>query len=347
MAPYNQLSKNFENYKNESITWDQYLIELELREKIMNSLRSSCNIHKVTDSTNFLTNLYAYLHFDNYCWKSLKSNKNPKEHFFTTDRTIIWEFPNNTNVKIEQKRVMYEQRKDVIINSTKQKDALFGYKWIHKNAKMIDGAKVILKNSNEDLNTHMKQNPNKQMLYEIVFSMFGLEPMKNPAAIIYNMMMIDLIDGLLDKINYFENVHHQLTFFNLIAKKADQSEFFDTKEKEGFLPYAAKGSTNAMRFLNIYYSYIFRHWYSYDITDDNEEKIYDNVMDPNSHYNINLGYKNVIETVLKREYDLTYKWITMKAETDDQAKHMRTIQDLWDFLTSHTRHWFQQYDLYL
>jgi hypothetical protein len=106
------------------------------------------------------------------------------------------------------------------------------------------------------------------------------------------------------------------------------------------LPYSFNGYNTTSQYLNIYYSYIFEHWYSYDINDENEEKI-KNLLNPNSEYNLNNHYKLRVEEMLQREHDLLFKWISFKAETDLKAMHLRTVKELWEYLVASTLKWFQ------
>ena len=197
IAPYNQLSKDFEVWNNERVTWDQYVTELEIREVVMNNLRECSNIHE-NFGPNFLINLLGNLHFDNYCWKSLKSTKNFSEHFFKYDRCMSFVFPHDTTVKCRQRRELQQYRTDLILhqNIAKKKESVFDYKRISKNL-TIDGEiyKAVISDITDDSKGIIKNNPNKQVIYEIMFSIFGIEVQKNPAALIYNMMMIDLLSG--------------------------------------------------------------------------------------------------------------------------------------------------------
>ena len=203
MAPYNHLSQNFKEWNNESITWDEYCKELSLRESIMSNLTDVCNTHILIESDNFLNDLFANLLFDNYCWKNLKSAKNFKDYFFNKSRSSIWHFPFKISVNCVQSRELVHHRTDNIIHKSGSKDTIFSYKKINKNIAISNEViKAIIKNESKDLDSHLKNNSNKQILYEIILSLFGLEVQINPASIISNMMMIDLLKGNL-KMNYW------------------------------------------------------------------------------------------------------------------------------------------------
>jgi hypothetical protein len=114
--------------------------------------------------------------------------------------------------------------------------------------------------------------------------MFGVEVQKSPAALIYNMMTLDLIDG--DKLSQREWFSHK------------NKEYSKEKGLGGVYPASFEGNTTASRYLNIYYSFIFNHWYSYDINEESEEKIFENTMKPDSEYNKSKGYKIRFEGII-------------------------------------------------
>lgn len=70
-------------------------------------------------------------------------------------------------------------------------------------------------------------------------------------------------------------------------------------------------------------------------------------MNPKSEYNTKRKFDIKIDKMLKREYNLIYKWIAYKAKNDQKAESLRTIKDLWDYLLSSTQKWFQPYNINL
>lgn len=112
-------------------------------------------------------------------------------------------------------------------------------------------------------------------------------------------------------------------------------------------PYSFDGAATASRYLNLYYSYIFDHWYSYDITDESEEKIFENLMDPNSDFNQRREYVIRFEEMMQREYDLVIKWITYKKERDRKARYLKTVQELYNYILSKTIEFYEQYKVVL
>jgi hypothetical protein len=164
-----------------------------------------------------------------------------------------------------------------------------------------------------------------------MFLMYGVEVQKNPAALMYNMMIVDLIDG--DKIS-------QRTIYYTF----DQ-EFPKERGGGGAYPASFHGHTTAARWLNLYYSYVFDHWYSYDITDENEEKIFENVMNPNSDYNLKREHTIRIEELMRREYELVQRWLEFKKERDRKARYLNTIQELYTYILSKTVEFYEDYKL--
>ncbi len=345
ITPYNELYLDLETYKNETIGWDEYVNELELRQTVMDNLRDSCNTHNMEDTQQFLPDLYSNLHFDSFCWKSLR-NSIMKETFLKNERTIIWRFPGNINLTSQQIREPNQSRTDFVVHQKMTKDVPFKYKHFMKEPGVVERLKNILIDPN---NEKLKNSGSKQVLCETVLTVFGFEVIKNPAALIYNMMMIDLIQGKQSKIfEHFDFIAIKKIFefyLNLKskAKKASQAEFFESKEKEGILPYDFENYTTASRILNTYYSHIFGHWHSYDITDENENKILNSL---GSVGVSNTGVKQqFVQRLLKREHNLVNKWINLKAETSDKA--IRTIMDLWEVLTTNTKLWYEPLGLSL
>ncbi len=191
ITPYNELYLDYETYRNETISWDEYVHELELRQTVMDNLRENCNRYTLNDTQHFLPDLYSNLHFDNFCWKSLRTTI-LKETIFKNERTIRWQFPFNVSIKIQQIRESNQNRTDFVVHQKMTKEMPFKYKHIMKEANIIESLKSVLIELNSD---DLKNSSSKQIIYETVLTIFGIEVIKNPAALIYNMMMIDLIEG--------------------------------------------------------------------------------------------------------------------------------------------------------
>ena len=165
-----------------------------------------------------------------------------------------------------------------------------------------------------------------------MLQMYGIEVQKNPAAMMYCMMIVDLLDG--DKIG-------QLNLFYTL----DMYEYPKEKGCGGDFPSSFHGHTTAARWLNYYYSFVFEHWYSYDITDENEESIFENIMNPKSEYNVNREHKVLIEEMLKREYELIIRWLDHKKERDRKARYLTTIQDLYNYILVKTAEYHNDYKI--
>lgn len=193
--------------------------------------------------------------------------------------------------------------------------------------------RALLGNDSDELDFYLRKHPGRQIIAELVFQMFGVEIQKNPAALIYNMMVLDLIDG--DKLSQRECFSHK------------NKEYSKEKGLGGVLPCSFEGNTTASRYLNIYYSFIFNHWYSYDINEESEEKIYEHVMNPSSEYNTRKNHKIRFDEMLQREYDLINKWITFKKERDRKARNLKTIQELWNYIFLRTQQWFEPLKFFL
>ncbi len=112
------------------------------------------------------------------------------------------------------------------------------------------------------------------------------------------------------------------------------------------MPYESADYPTAANYLNTYYSQIFSHWHSYEKTDENEAQNHENQLgSPNA--DLKLKQKQIVEKFLKREYDLVYKWISLKAETNDRIMCMRTVKDLWKILIENTKLWYEPLGLIL
>lgn len=77
--------------------------------------------------------------------------------------------------------------------------------------------------------------------------MMGVETQKCPAALIYNMMLFDMVDG--DKIS------HREIFYSTDPPHSPE------KGNGGVGPYTFDEAATASRYLNLYYSHLFNHWY--------------------------------------------------------------------------------------
>jgi hypothetical protein len=336
IVPYTLVANDFQKWTNEPISWPDYLNELSVREVIMNKLREKCSKFDISDSTDFFVDLMANLQLDNYCNKSLRNSRGKRELSYVSERTTYWTFPLKIEIKCEQKKHIPSSRSDSVYRKLKHKYIKLDYNDLEDELDpYVHGGhfRAILGNDVDELDFYFKKHLGRQIISELAFQMFGVEVQKNPAALIYNMMTLDLIDG----------------------DKLSQRECFSIKNREfnkehglgGVLPCSFEGNTTAARYLNIYYSFIFNHWYSYDINEETEEKIFENVMNPKSDYNERRGYKIRFEEMMQREYDLINKWITFKKERDRKARNLRTIQELWNYVFLRTQQWFEPLKFFL
>ena len=138
----------------------------------------------------------------------------------------------------------------------------------------------------------------------------------------------------------FDNILIVSIFFSK-AKQITKRDLFDNGNIPGIMPYGLDGNTTASRYLNIYYSHIFDHWYSYDILNDNKEKLFEIIMNPESVFNNKRGYTIKVEEMIKREHDLFHKWISYRAQYDEKAQLLRTIRDLWTYVLAVTKEKFK------
>jgi hypothetical protein len=189
IEPYDQLSKELDDWNNESITWDQYVYEIKIREMFYKQLKDSCNEHFLLDSDDFLENYLACLHFDTYCWKNLKKAIDYDKFFFKDSRIITYHFPNKKFVKCLQTRELQQHRDDKIIPVSNKKEK----NEMRLNYQRIKSGYIDL----HILNEISKNNLEDQEKLEFFHSIFGIEVQKNPATLIYNMMMSELIHGKL------------------------------------------------------------------------------------------------------------------------------------------------------
>jgi hypothetical protein len=160
----------------------------------------------------------------------------------------------------------------------------------------------------------------------------GVETQKNPSALIHNMMLFQLIDNDM-----------------LIGGKLSIKEAFACDEdpsvecmKGGLAPYTVPHACMASRYMNLYYSHLLGHWYSYDLSEnDVEGKIFQSVMSPYSEVNRASGRGEVrIGEMMQREYELASKWLFMKKFKDSKARHVRTVRDLFEYVMAKTNSFY-------
>lgn len=333
MAPYNQSTSEFQKWSSEKIPWDQYCTELSFRQLVMNKLNEKFTKYDIRDSPDFFIDFLANLHFDNLCFKSLKRSKGNPNQSLLCERSMLWIFPLDIEIKVAQKRETFAYRRDSVM--VKKKKGEFERLQMDNIDKDLDpymhGGHIrsLFDNEPLELEYYMKKHPGRQLIAEVAYIMFGVEVQKNPAALIYNMMILDLIDG--DKVSQRE------VFYS------GDPEHSKEKGNGGIAPYSFDGATTASRYLNIYYSFLFNHWYSYDITEENEEKIIGHLMNPHSDYNTSKKFTINIEEMFQREYDLINKWITFKKERDRKARYLKTIHDLYNYIYNKTVEFFESY----
>jgi hypothetical protein len=325
IAPHNQFGQDVvQRWNHEQITWDQYVAEVSFRETVMINLREICSKFDLTGTQpgEMFIELLAHLHLDNFCYKRLKNKKETPNSPFLSERNLIWVMPLGTEVKVEQKKSVQYFRNDYVLLKNKKNE-------IHRLTfcdcdrdldPYLNGGhlKSPLLNEPNDLEYYLKKHPGKQLITDISFQMFACEVQKNPAALVYNVLVSDMID--MDKMCQRE------VFWSWDPQHGkDQG-------RGGYTPYTFEGSATAARFLNLYYSYVFDHWYSYDMTDESEEKIIQNLMNPMSEYNVKRGYKIRFDEMMKRETELLDKYVNAKKERDRKSRHLKTIGDLWNYL---------------
>jgi hypothetical protein len=333
ISPYIQIVCDYQKWSKEKITWDQFTSEVTFRETVMSKLREKFGRHEINGTNEFFTDFLANLHFDNYCFKSLKNIYNT-DTLFTCERSITWLFPLDIEIKVEQKKEILGYRRDSVYTQLKNSIKRLEMNNLEKDLDpYMHGGHIrsLFNNEPLELEYYLKKHPGRQLIAEVSFIMFGLEVQKNPATLIYNMMLIDLIDG--DKVTQRE------VFYTKDHKYTKERGF------GGLAPFSFNGATTGARFLNIFYSHIFDHWYSYDITDENEEKIIQHLLDPNSDFNIKRDYKTKIDELMNREYDLVCKWIEFKKERDRKARYFKTVQDIFNYINNKTFEFYEQYKL--
>jgi hypothetical protein len=165
------------------------------------------------------------------------------------------------------------------------------------------------------------------MMSETYFLMFGVETQKNPAALVYNMMIIDMFDG--DTIGG-DNISHNEAFNS--TKPIHSPE----NGNGGCAPYSIDDATTASRYLNLYYSHLFNHWYTYDMHEGTDRSILENLMDPRAGYNKSRGARIRFEEMMHRECDMVSMWIRLRQDRDRNSRHLRTLQHLYDYIVVKT-----------
>jgi hypothetical protein len=334
LMPYKKVSSDFYKWSNEPILWSDYLKEVCVKEEICSKLREKCTKYDLSDSADFFVDFLAHLHLDNYFFKTMK--KGQTNTMFVAERSFRWTFPMNIEIRQTQRRELQGHRRDLVM--TKNHKA---HKFIRIEYKNIDRDldpymhgghfRALFSNEINALEYYIKNHPGKQFITEVAYLMFGVEVQKNPAALMYNMMIIDLIDG--DKIS-------QRTIYY-----SYEPDFPKERGGGGALPCSFHGHTTAARWLNLYYSFVFDHWYSYDIQDENEDKVLENILNPNSEYNLKREHGIRIEELMKREYDLINRWLEFKKERDRKARYLKTIQELYNYILSKTFEFYEDYKI--
>lgn len=325
IAPHNQFGHDVvHKWNQEQITWDQYVAEVSFRETVMINLRQICSKHDLSGSApgEMFIELMAHLLLDNFCYRRLKNKKETPSAPYLSERSITWVMPLGTEVKVEQKKSLQYTRNDYVLLRGK-KDTLHRLSYTDCDRDLdpyLNGGhlKSPLLNEPNDLEYYLKKHPGRQLITDISFQLFCCEVQKNPAALVYMVLVSDLID--MDKLCQRE-----------IFWSWDQQHNKDTG-RGGYLPCTFEGSATAARYLNLYYSYIFDHWYSYDFSDECEEKIMEIIMNPNSEFNVKRGHKVRFEEMMKREMELLDKYVSAKKERDRKSRHLKTVADLWNYL---------------
>ena len=67
-----KVNSAFYKWRNETITWADYVKEISLREMFASKLREKCSKHAMADSSDFMIDFLANLHLENCCWRTLK-----------------------------------------------------------------------------------------------------------------------------------------------------------------------------------------------------------------------------------------------------------------------------------
>lgn len=245
-------------------------------------------------------------------------------------------FPLNLPINVEQRRESFGNREDYVLSKDDLgKTYRIEYRNIDRDLDpYMHGGHLRAELTNEpaELNYYLKRHPGRQKIVEAFFQMWGVEVQKNPAALIENMMVFDLIDGdrVCQREIYFSRWHHP-----------------PERGNGGIAPYTVDNATTGSRYLNIYFSYILNHWYSYDLNDETEETIFPNMMNPNSEYNLRRNYRIMFEEMMQREYELVHKWIEYKKNRDRKARYLKTFQQLYNYVVMRTTDFFEMYKVNL
>lgn len=117
---------------NEKLTAEEYVEELAARELLLSKLREKCHFNDLGDSADLFNDFLAYLHLDNYCYSTLKNAKGFKLWNHLCERSILWMFPLKSDVRVVQRREIYGNRTDTVMNRSKKAYQKIEYKIVDK-----------------------------------------------------------------------------------------------------------------------------------------------------------------------------------------------------------------------
>jgi hypothetical protein len=171
IAPHNQQVPDVLSWQKDKLTWPDFVDELGAKELVLEKLREKCNLYDISDSADFMIDLLACIHLDNYIFKNIQNSTPSNNWLCMIDRTITWIFPCQTEVRCNQKKSLQGARVDKAIIKPRKEFVKLEYKEIEKDLDpYLHGGhfRSILGNNADELDYYVKRLPGKQLLTEVI-----------------------------------------------------------------------------------------------------------------------------------------------------------------------------------
>lgn len=212
-------------------------------------------------------------------------------------KEIEWKYPGNTNIKIECHVNDYPEGKPIhTVYRSVFVPGISTYEHICERTNLYDTEKIS--SSFTD-----RSSPLTDFQANLHFLLFGAEVMRNPSALIHNMMIMDLLKGNIPR---KESTGVGYSDMESTSTEIESAMKRTWKEIYGndFIPMGRVNSERAARIINDEYNDYMPHKYSFDTTFKDFSKLFS----PDQQ---NCFYQ-VANAIIEKEWLVIKSWLIMK-----------------------------------
>lgn len=212
-------------------------------------------------------------------------------------KEIEWKYPGNTNIKIECKVNDFSQGSIHTVSRSIVVSGISTYENICRRTDLDDTDKIS--SSFTDRSSQLTDFQAK-----LHFLLFGAEVMRNPSALIHNMMMLDLIKSWIPRKESTGVGSSDMESTSTEVESAMKRTWYHIYGNHDFIPMGRYESERAARFINDEYNNYMPHKYSFDTTFEDFVKLFS----PDQQHR----FYQVADTIINKEWIIIESWLKMK-----------------------------------